>query len=226
MAAVSFSGRKVQVRIEMGTERVDRLFSTCTVFSNKLYYKKVSVVSRQWAVPEGEAICPRDEDGTSRVPVPARSLVLGCGPVRRGAEVYLCAAGWEALVSPQCAKGCCGHGPGEDGYRETSFLNVLLVGQVFREMGRWEIPLFSPFPAGSLLAVALRKWLRWPGAWGWVIFGCSVPSSPLRATKTEFEKKTGCFCPCSSEIRGSGVLELLNVLCKPQKTFSGCTSSV
>lgn len=136
MDAVSFSGQKMQLKIVMGIERVDQLFYTCMVFSNKLFYKKVRCCVS--AVRGCEAVCPRDEDGTSRVPVPSRSLVTCCGPVRCGArgplrvpfvqaEDYLCAAGWDAHISLQRAEGCCGYCPGKNKYIEFSFLNVLLV---------------------------------------------------------------------------------------------------
>lgn len=44
--------------------------------------------------------------------------------------------------------------------------------------------------------------------------------------ESEFEKRMGHFCPHSSKIQGSDVLELINGLRKTQKTFSGCRSSI
>lgn len=70
-------------------------------------------VSQQWAVPGCEAVGQGDEDGRSGVPVLARSLVVRCGPILRGAKGSLRAAEWDARISLQRAEGCYGHGPGK-----------------------------------------------------------------------------------------------------------------
>lgn len=105
-----------------GNEKADPSFSTCMLFSNKLFYKQwcVSAVSspRAWSCLhtgwrwDEQHPCPGTELGyllRSRAMWSAGTSLRVLHADGHLAEEYSCAAGWDVRVSVWHAEGCSGH---------------------------------------------------------------------------------------------------------------------
>lgn len=211
---------------------------------------------QQWAVPQREAVCLRDEDGTSKVPVPHGAWLSAAVPygtklrvvcvLRGGMRTSPCsgmlwARPWRKQVYwvfiPEDF-------PWDGSLRNSHFspcswldLSLLLpfVRGFICQGLQLSYPQLSFIPTAGHRACAVQ-----PGSGSSrrdaIRKGISTSDEkPGHTWKThfwkewnesEFEKTTGCFCPRGSETRGSDIFKLINVLWKPHKTFPGCTSTI